>query len=171
MIITSVHMSKILLVVGLVAISLFRPEASRAAPFLTPVSITVYATYGIGPLHTTPIGAGILMDAVVSLEYGDFPHRVDLYVGAILPDGRFASWVGDPAQPSLATGGTPQPFLVNVIPAEASYSLTVQQFSGGDPTGWYTLYGIIVPAGAPPLDPGRWLSTSFSPLLVTPPLF
>lgn len=158
------------LAASIVALSLVPPATSRAVPILSGVSITVYATHGMGPIHATPIVAGFRMDAILSLDYDDAPGGIDVYVGAILPDGRFASWVGDPQKPSVSTGPAPVPFLVNFTPADATYNLN-QQLSSTDPRGWYTLYGIIVSAGANPLDPNRWLSTSFYPLLVTAPLF
>lgn len=160
----------IALAASLVALSLLQPAAGRAVPILSPVSITVYATYGMGPIHTTPITAAFRMDAILSIDYDDIPRSVDVYVGAILPDGRFASWVGDPQKPSVSTGAKPVPFLVSLTPVDATYNLN-EQLSSTDQRGWYTLYGIIVPAGADPLDPHRWLSTSFYPLLVTPALF
>jgi len=165
-----VRVRALVLVASVLALSLMPSAASRAVPILSAVSVTVYATHGMKPIHTTPVSPGFRMDAIVSLDYEDSPSPVDLYVGAILPDGRFASWVGDPRTPSVSIGTTPVPFLVNHTPEDAAYNLN-QPLSLTDPTGWYTLYGIIVPAGADPLDPNRWVSTSFYPLLVTPPLF
>ena len=170
MTIAPVHVRTIVLAASVLALSLVQPSASRAVPILSSVSITVYATHGMGPIHTTPVGAGFRMDAILSLDYDDHPGPIDVYVGAILPDGRFASWVGDPREPSLRISAAPVPFLANLTPVDATYNLNVR-FSSTDPQGWYTLFGIIVPAGADPLDPDRWLSTSFYPLLVTPAVF
>jgi len=160
---------RIVLAMSVLAVSLTQPAASRAVPILSPVSITVYATLGLGPIHTTSVNAGFRMDAIISLDYDDVPGSVDVYVGAILPDGRFVSWIGDPQKPSVSIGAAPVPFLVKFTAVDATFNLN-QQPSADAPLGWYTLYGIIVPTGADPLDPARWLSTSFYPLRITPPL-
>jgi len=138
----------IVLAVSILALALVQSGASRAVPVLSSVSITVYATHGMGPIHTRPVGPGFRMDAILSLEYADSAAPLDLYLAAILPDGRFASWVGDPKSPSVTVEAVPVPFLKNFTPVDASatYNLT-QPLATADPTGWYMLYGIITAPG------------------------
>jgi hypothetical protein len=99
--------------------------------------------------------------------------HADVYVGAILPDGRFVSWVGNPQAPTptLVAGAAPVPFLSNVVlPAATTVFQRTHSFAAVEPQGWYWLYGLIVAPGADPLDPHHWLNTYFFPLLVTPPV-
>ena len=153
-----------------------------AAPAQAIITITVVATYGIvGPSHVAVAGTWIITEAGLTVDGAAYLDRlagqkytyavpVDVYVGLIQPDGRFASWVGDPRAPSLLIGPAPVPLLAGVVPSDVSSSQRVHQFGASDARGWYVLYGLVVDAGADPLDPHRWITTSFFPLLVTPPV-
>ena len=98
--------------------------------------------------------------------WGGIHGPCDVYVGASLPDGRFLSWVGDPQAPTLVTSAAPIPFLADVTAAETTSFNLLHRFTAVDPQGWYILYGLVVAAGADPLDPRRWIDTYFFPLLV-----
>jgi len=165
---------------SLMVASLFVPDTGRA---LAP-AITVVAGTGLAGLtHTIPIGGGVIMQVTLSFrdlgglldtQTADTPRGADLYVGAILPDGRFMSWVGDPQASTFVTGQSPVPLLAGFVPEVGEQYFSRQlSFRAGDPQGWYVLYGLVVRPGANPLDPrewGGWNPTSFYPFLVTPPV-
>lgn len=131
-------------------------------------SISVLASNGLLITHDAPIGFEMFMDVLLSAEPGNPVVPVDVYVGAILPDERFVSWVGDPKTPELAVGALPVPLLTSVLPTATMALRVGHTFMPADPHGWYMLYGIIVRAGAGPFDPSRWVNASFFPLLVHP---
>ena len=152
------------------------------APAQAIITIVVTATYGItGPTHVAVVGTGIITEAGLTVDGAAYLDRlagqrytfalpVDVYVGLILPDGRFASWVGDPRSPSLSMGAAPVPLATGAFPSDVTTSQRIQQFGASDPQGWYVLYGLVVSAGKNPLDPHHWISTSFFPLLLAPPV-
>ena len=175
-----VQAMKLGLMAWLVAGSLLLPVTSSAdSAVLGRLSIRVAVSNGLFTYHATRIGAAISWEAVLSVNAdlliegpncvvnggGNWGH-CDVYVGASLPDGRFVSWVGDPQAPTLVTSAAPIPFLADVTAAETTSFRLVHRFT--DPQGWYILYGLVVPAGADPLDPRRWADTYFFPFLVGP---
>ena len=162
---------KLRLVAWLVAGSLLLPGTSRAQiDFPALPSITVAASNGGFRTYNIRIGGKIFMETTLSVtEFIPFLH-VDVYVGAILPDGRFASWVGDPQAPTLVTGAAPVPLVANVVPAATTYYFRpAYTFTAADAQGWYWLYGIVTRAGTDPLLP-VWIDVSFWPFLVSPPV-
>ena len=175
MTIARVQAMKLGLMTCLVAGSLLLPVTSSAVGRL---SIQVAASNGLFTFHATRIGSAFFWEATLSVNDllvegpncvvnvgGNFGH-CDVYVGASLPDGRFVSWVGDPQAPTLVTSAAPIPFLADVTAAKTTSFRLVHRFT--DPQGWYILYGLVVPAGADPLDPRRWTDTYFFPFLVGP---
>ena len=174
--------AKLTLITTLLAGSLLVPGPRGAATAQIP-SMTVFATDGLVgvQLHAVPIGHVLSMEAALSFENIAFLDRsrdvpvlrYDVYVGAILPDGRFVSWTGDPHAATLVTGNAPVPLLANILPTSTpQYFQRYLSFTAGDPLGWHVLYGLAVRAGANPLDPREWAgwnATSFFPVLVLPP--
>jgi hypothetical protein len=155
--------------------------ASAAIPLQ--VSVTVVAATGLGGFtHATPAGGFTFMEVQFVFEsFGFLDARnadsnaaVDVYVGAILPDGRFMSWVGDPLASTFVTGQAPVPLFAGVVPAVGTRNFQRSlSFTAGAAQGWYVLYGIVVRAGADPLEPrewGGWNPAAFYPFLVTPPI-
>ena len=177
------HATKLTLIATLLASSLLVvPAASRVAAAQLP-SMTVIATdelLGIR-LHTVPIGYLLSMEALLSFEDvvfydGSSPLpvvRYDVYVGTMLPDGRFASWTGDPHAATLVTGTAPVPILAGILPTTPpQFFRRYHRFTAADPLGWQVLYGLAVRAGANPLDPREWAgwnAASFFPVLILPP--
>jgi hypothetical protein len=168
------------LVASLVATSCFLPVSAAAAIPLQ-VHVTVVAGDGMtGFSHVTAVGFGINIEVLIRFENfafldaarADSEFPVDIYVDAIRPDGRFTSWVGQPLGSTFVTGQAPVPLLTGVIPEVGSKNAYRWiNFSTGSPPGWYVLYGIVVRAGANPLDPREWAGwypAAFYPLLVTP---
>lgn len=174
--------AKLTVVACVAAACLFLPGPSSAGPPLNPIRITIYAGQSIFPgaqfaLYMGRVGERSYMEAILSVEAmpigcptclvpGRFP--VDVYVGAILPDGRFASWVGTPQAPAVVTGAAPVPFILDVNLLEKSETAVRVEFTATEPAGWYLLYGIVVTTGGAPFDPASWISTHFYPLLMVP---
>ena len=137
-----------------------------------PPQIQVYVGDGglVGLIrHHATAGSWIFMDAVLSTQQ-DSATRSDVYVGVVTPDGRNASWVGDPQAPIFVVG-PPVPFLADVIlteppPLTPPYRMLIHVTA---PEGWYMLYGLVVGAGQDPGDPRNWRNASFFPLLITKP--
>ena len=176
------HTMKLALIATLLASALLGPGARGVATAQIP-SMTVFATDGLVDvqLHAVPIGHFLSMEAALSFEDRAFLDRsralpvvrYDVYVGAMLPDGRFVSWTGDPHAATLVTGNAPVPLLANILPSSTpQYFQRYLGFIAADPLGWHVLYGLAVRAGANPLDPREWAgwnATSFFPVLVLPP--
>lgn len=147
------------------------PIGVEPAPVPKPPAITVSASQGPDPIHATATGqAWFGMDAVLTLRDPEFNVRVDVYVGITPPTGESLSLVlgVDPRPSQLVASAAPRPLLVDVLPTQPASFRAFYGLTAVDPRGWYTLYGLVVPTGADPLDPHRWLSTSFFPVLVSP---
>jgi hypothetical protein len=94
-------------------------------------------------------------------------NAVDVYVGAIRPDGRFMSWVGDPLASTFVTGQAPVPLFAGVVPTVGTRNFQRSlSFAAGAGPGWCVLYGLVVRAGANPLD--RENGTAGTPPRSTP---
>ena len=176
------HVTKLILIAVLLASTLFAAGPRGAAADPLP-SVEVIATDGLlgVRIHTVPIGRFLTVDAGLSfldIAFLDGARslpatRYDVYIGTILPDGRFVSWTGDPRGATFATDTRPVPLLANILPATtAQYFQRHIPVTAADPLGWRVLYALAVRAGADPLDPREWSgwnATSFFPVLVVPP--
>lgn len=135
------------------------------------VSVSVSATsYGGAPARVTRIGSSILIEALVTAREG-FSElvNVDVYAGFLRPNGA-SVWVsGNALAPTLVESATPVPFLVGA-PGKTTAIGVTYRFAEADPRGWYTVYGVVVFAGADPRNPCEWIHTSTFPLLVTDPV-
>ena len=174
--------AKLTVVACVVAACLLLPGTGSAGRPIQPIAIQVYAGQSIFPGAQVEgfvgrAGERSYMEAILSVEAmptgcptclipGRFP--VDIYVGAILPDGRFASWVGTPQAPTVVTGAAPVPIILDVNLMEKSETAIRVEFTATEPTGWYLLYGIVVKTGGAPFDPASWISTHFYPFLMGP---
>ncbi|HMH50711.1 MAG TPA: hypothetical protein VK548_10790 [Candidatus Acidoferrum sp.] len=176
------HATKLTLIATLLASSLLIVSAARGVAAAQLPSMTVIATdeqLGIR-LHAVPIGYSLSMEALLSFEDIVFYDgssalpvvQYDVYVGVMLPDGRFASWTGDPHAATLVTGTAPVPILAGILPTTApQFFRRYQGFTAADPQGWHVLYGLAVRAGANPLDPREWAGWNaavFFPILILP---
>jgi hypothetical protein len=139
-----------------------------APPVLKPPAIAISATDGFVTVQTTPRGSPIVMEAKLTVP-DPGGARLDVYLGVVPPGGELLSWVrGQFDFPRLTASAAPVPYLVN-FPVSSWTSKVLYRAPAADAEGWHTLYGLIVPPGADPFDPARWISSSFFPFLVTPP--
>jgi len=104
-----------------------------------------------------------------TLTPGSAPAQVDIYLGALLPDGvTFLSLVQmSPGVVSIALGPSPVPFLANVAlaPLGVPFSYT---FMGFEPIGTYFTYAGLVVAGTNPLQPANQLSLALQAFQFSP---
>ena len=141
-----------------------------APPVPKPPEIAVSATDGFVTIHATPAGAPIVMEATLTVP-DTSTVRLDVYVGIVPPGGDSLSWVTSKYGlywPSLTSSTAPVPYIVN-FPIYSGTHKLLYRAPAADAQGWHTLYGVIVPPGADPFDPQRWISSSFFPFLVTAP--
>jgi hypothetical protein len=145
------------------------PIGAFRADVPKPPAITVSVRTGLATIHATSIPSPVVAEALLTIPDSEWTEGVDVYVGVTLPSGESFSWVGgnDPS-PRLAASATPTPLLVGVVPTQPATFSVVHTFTTGNPLGWYRFYGLVVPAGADPVDPRRWLNASFFPFHVTP---
>lgn len=121
-------------------------------------------------LGTTPPNAAVALNGSVfhagqtityqaSLTPGSVPAQVDIYLGALLPDGAtFLSLVQvSPGVISIALGPSPTPFLANVTLAPLGVPFSYIS-TGAEPVGTYFTYAGLVVAGSNPLQPANRLS-------------
>ncbi len=155
------------------ALGLWPANGGAGLP-LKPISIVVYAGQSVFPgaqveLFFGRVGERSYMEAILSVEAQpgpcpvcDFAGRypTDIYVGAIRPDGQFASWIGNPQAPTVVIGAVPVPLVVNVDLVETSQTATRLDFVAQEPVGLYVLYGIVTRTGSRPFDPAYWISTT-----------
>jgi hypothetical protein len=102
------------------------------------------------------------------------PVTLDVYFGAITPDGRTFSWFsGLTSIPILLEG------LFPVAQGIAETSFTIAALFGRNPehtcssgqvTGRYSIFLLLVFNGADPGNPDNWFGASMSPLVILEPL-
>lgn len=141
-----------------------------APPVPKPPAIAVAATDGFVTIHATPAGSPIVMEATLTVPDASL-ERLDVYVGIVPPGGESLSWVTSKYGlywPTLTSSAAPVPYIVN-FPIYSGTHKLLYRAPAADAQGWHTLYGLIVPPGADPFDPARWISSSFFPFLVTLP--
>jgi hypothetical protein len=104
-----------------------------------------------------------------TLTPGSGPAQVDIYLGALLPDGvTFLSLVETaPGVISFALGLAPTPFLANVPLAPLGVPFAYQ-FAGFEPAGTYFPYAGLAVAGSNPFLPPNQLSLAVRAFQFTP---
>lgn len=106
----------------------------------------------------------------ISGEFTQYPVKGDLYLGVILPEGGTAvTWAADTA---LQHGFVPILEDIDLgTPARFSVSDLLQQpvehtFTGAEPSGMYSVFALVVRAGADPTNNYNWVSAVMQPLMV-----
>jgi hypothetical protein len=136
-----------------------------------------------GPITVTaasPPSAAVILNGSVfhsgqSITYqatltpGSTPAQVDIYLGALLPDGiTFLSLVQvSPGVISFVLGPSPVPFQSNVTLAPVAVPFSYI-FAGFEPTGTYFAYAGLVVAGTNPLQSANQLSLGFQAFQLVP---
>jgi hypothetical protein len=120
-------------------------------------------------LNGTSFRTGDTVGYQATLTPGSAPPQVDIYLGALLPDGvTFVSLVPKPGGAiALAFGPVPVPFSANMtlVPHVVPFSYT---FAWSEPVGTYYTYAGIVAAGTAPLQPANQLSLAVQAFQFTP---
>lgn len=131
------------------------------------VGVSVSATSYGSPARVTRIGSSILIEAVLTAREGFAEFvKVDVYAGFLRPNGA-SVWVsGNPLAPTLVESATLVPFLAGAPGQSTAFGVTYR-LADSDAPGWYTIFGVVVFAGADPRDPCQWVHTATAPLLVT----
>jgi hypothetical protein len=160
----SLHLSTLLALVVLFATLFFPLRPTQAIATTLPPVPTVYLEIGNRFFSTGyhfATGDPLFTSAGVTVPIPNVVpnYAADVYIGAHLPNGRFASWVSNAGQePVLVVEPAPTPFMRNVLletnltPPFFRYS-----FSGTEPPGFYLAYALLVVPGADPLDSRNWL--------------
>jgi hypothetical protein len=131
-----------------------------------PTSCTQHGTAALS-LNSAAFQTGqtLIYQATLSPGPGAQPP-VDIYLGAVTPDGLFVSLISVPPNGIGATAGaSPTPFATNAQIAQPMNIPFTYTFTGGELPGTYFGYAEIVPAGGPPLQP---LSLNIAPFQFTP---
>lgn len=143
-------------------------RAAVTSPTVTLFVGTRTVTGGVLPAQHvfTPFTA-VSVSATVTIADGSIGTVGDLYLGATLPDGRFASWVGA-EQPRLAIGPAPAP-LGRGMAFDGARTVTVtHEFRPGEPRGWYLLFAIVARPGTDPLDANQWIDSAVASIFFDP---
>ncbi len=159
---------KRMLIAWLVAASLLEAGASRA--YIDPPlpSINVQVFDGVKRTHFVPLPPGrTYLSATLSVTAAS-PVLVDVYVGAILPDGRVLYWVGGPQALTVVASAAPIPFLTKFAATETTTYTLRYDFTADNLQGWYWLFGVVTDAGQDLFNARWWSSTDFFPFVVTP---
>jgi hypothetical protein len=119
------------------------------------------------PRHVFTPFSVISLSATVTTPDGSVGTIGDLYIGATLPDGRFASWVGA-GTPTLVVGPDPVP-LGRRMAFDGARTVTVSHtFDGSEPGGGYLLFAILVRPGKSALDQNQWIDGAVATVLFDP---
>lgn len=120
-------------------------------------------------LNGSAFHAGQTITYQVTLTSGATPTLVDIYLGALLPDGvTFFSLIQTaPGVISAVVGSAPIPFLANVslVPLVIPFSYT---FTGVEPVGTYFTYAGLTVARSNPLLPSNQLSLAVQAFQLMP---
>jgi hypothetical protein len=153
----------------------FLPVQALATEMIPPPSVSLSISTAVGvPTHY--FQAGRNLSAGVGVKKAPWPipieryKQADFYVGALMPDGRYASWIlGADGAAVLVTGPTPLPYMAHVLlETEPSPPYFQCLFSGTEPIGFYLAFALLVVPGADSLDTRNWIAVSTVPFTFNP---
>lgn len=123
-----------------------------------------------GPYHFK-IGNELFVWVTVD-TVGSPSETADVYVGAALPNGQFASWVNNGTDPPIwKAAAIPLPLMKSVqLDTTPIPSSLDRVFSDDDPFGFYIIYALLVYPGKDPLDTRNWISVGTVPFTLNPSL-
>jgi subtilisin family serine protease len=137
-------------------------------------SYTLTATVQLSPsafvaLNGSEFHTGQTLNYQATLTPGSTPTQVDIYLGALLPDGvTFVSLMEvSPGVISFALGPSPIPFSANVTLTQAVIPFSYT-FNGLEPVGTYLMYAGLVIAGTDPFRTGNLISLAVQAFQFTP---
>lgn len=139
-----------------------RVEAAVTSPTVTLVVGTGTHTASGSVLPARHVFAPfemISLSATVTTPDGSIGTIGDLYVGAALPDGRFASWVGA-GTPTLVIGPAPVPVAPRMTFDGIRTFTVIHTFDRSEPGGGYLLFAILVRPGKNALDAKQWIDAA-----------
>ena len=112
----------------------------------------------------------LVFGANVSRHY-TVPPPADMYFGVLTPDGRTLSWRPVPANVATLQEGLFPAVQGTTAEVTDSYALLggFPRFplSASDPTGIYSVFVLVVPAGSDPRNPSIWTAAQMWPLVIT----
>jgi hypothetical protein len=132
-------------------------------PHLVAVT-TTGAPLALVALNSGAFVTGQLTTYQATLSPGSPPSQVDVYLGALLPDGvTFLSLVQvSPGEVTVVLGSSPIPFQANVALAQSVIPFSYR-FAGFEPPGTYFTYAGLAVAGSNPFVPANQLSLAVQP--------
>lgn len=140
------------------------------------ITVSHAASSAVPPSPTFSAFPGLYsFDVSVNLseEFTTFPIKGDLYLGVMLPGGGSTlTWSADSA---LQRGFVPILEDIDLgMPAHFSVSdllghAVEHSFTGAEPPGMYSVFALVVWAGADPTNNGNWISAVMQPLMVNVP--
>jgi virginiamycin B lyase len=111
-------------------------------------------------LNASLFHTGQTLTYQATLTPGSTPTQVDIYLGAIPPDGTFVSFKEmSPGVISATADSSPVPFLANV-PLTQEFVPFSYTFTGAEPVGAYLMYAALVIPGRNPLFPENQLDVA-----------
>jgi hypothetical protein len=151
------------------------PAAVHASTIPPPVISIVTLDAVLAPLiaapvfsWTTTIGRPLAFGATISRS--DL-SPTDVYFGILIPGGRILSWIPGTANgPELVEGWSPagRGITAAAISSAALLGSDPQHlFAWGYPLGLYSVFVVLVRAGADPNDASRWYGATMSPLVIS----
>jgi hypothetical protein len=146
------------------------PTLAQALSLAAPPQMSIFVSNvrGVPVFSWQTNGEALQFDATVCRS-NTLP--VDVYFGVIIPGGRTFTWNSAlTSVPILVEGLIPaaQNVTTTFFHAAASLGGVPQHtFSSTHPLGLYSVFVLLVSAGANPADASRWFAASMSPLMVS----
>lgn len=150
------------------------PVSAMSASVASPVISIATFDAMLAPLSSPPVFTWrtdlrpLEFDAAVSRTDSS---PVDVYFGIIIPGGRIFSWSpGTASVPNLQEGFSPaaQGTTATEMSSAALLGRNPQHlFTADHLLGLYSVFFFLVPTGADPRDPRRWIGATMSPLVIS----
>ncbi|MBG9389340.1 hypothetical protein [Caenimonas aquaedulcis] len=104
-------------------------------------------------------------------RWRDYATPADMYFGVLTPDGRTLSWRPVPGNVATLQEGLFPVVQATTAEVTDSYSLLggFPRFplSSSDPTGIYSVFVLVVPAGSDPRNASLWTAAQMWPVVIT----